>query len=106
MKIELTKSQLLAILSQHFNVTVDEVTICDSTMADLLQREITQFYYATTQKIQAIKHLRQLSIDQKWLNGEIMGLADAKWAVENFPCFIDFVRKNNRLPQAGYSELK
>jgi hypothetical protein len=86
MKIELTKSQLLA-------------------KADLIEQEMAKYNYTGTQKIMAIKALRQLSSDQKW-SGNTMLLADAKWAVENYPRFIAFVREHDRLPLDDYSQLQ
>lgn len=47
-----------------------------------------------TQKIKAIKAIREL-VD--------LGLADAKWAVENWAAFIAFVEKNDRVPEPGFS---
>ena len=64
---------------------------------------MTQFAYQTTQKIAAIKALRQLAVDNKWVEVTI-GLGDAKWAVENFNEFIAFIEQNHRLPKPGYSE--
>jgi len=102
MKIQLNNPQLLAILSQHFNTTVEAVIITGSGMVDIIRAEMATFDYKGYQKIDAIKHLRQLTIDNRWLDGSIMGLGDAKWAVENFPSFIDFVQKKDRLPLGGY----
>lgn|ERR1035437_814865 len=106
MKIQITKPQLLEILSRNFNTTVEDVTIVGSDMANIIQAEISSFDYNGSQKIPALKHLRQLTIDHDWLAGDNMGLADAKWAVENFSAFMAFVQKNDRLPIPGYSELK
>lgn len=106
MKIQITKPQLLEILSRNFNATVEDVTIVGSDMSKIIRAEISTFDYNGSQKIAALKHLRQLTIDHNWLDGDNMGLADAKWAVENFSAFIAFVQKNDRLPLGGYSELK
>lgn len=104
MKIQITKPQLLEILSRNFNTTVEDVTITGSGMADIIRAEISSFDYNGSQKIAAIKHLRQLTIDNNWNDGAHMGLGDAKWAIENFSLFVAFVEKNDRLPRDGYSE--
>src|ERR1035437_3654096 len=104
MKIQITKPQLLAILSQHFNATVEDVTITGSGMADIILAEINSLDYKGSQKIAAIKHLRELTIDRNWNTGNNMSLVDAKWAIENFSRFMDFVQKKDRLPEYGYSE--
>lgn len=106
MKIQIGKVQLLEILSRNFNTTVEDVTIVGSDMANIIQAEISTFEYNGSQKIAAIKHLRQLTIDHNWLGGGNMGLGDAKWAVENFSRFMAFVQKNDRLPLPDYCELK
>ena len=108
MKIELTKSEALTILAQHFNTPVEDVAIT-SPKADLIDQEMAKYRYTnrytSDQKIMAIKALRKLSSDQKW-SGNIMWLTDAKWAVENYLRFIAFVRKHDRLPSDGYSQLQ
>jgi hypothetical protein len=45
-------------------------------------------------KITVIKAIREVA----W-----MGLGDAKWACENWPAFINFVERNGRLPEPGFS---
>ena len=103
-KVSLTKTELLDILSSHFGHTVEDAEIETlPSIARIIRDAVTQFAYQTTQKIAAIKALRQLAVDNKWVEVTI-GLGDAKWAVENFNAFIDFVEKNHRLPKPGYSE--
>jgi hypothetical protein len=34
------------------------------------------------------------------VGGGLMGLADAKWAIEHFSDFIEYVKKHNELPKA------
>jgi len=106
MKIELTKTQLLDILSKHFNTSVNDVVISGSPIADILYSELCGFN-PETDKLSAIKHLRQLIVDKGW-STNMMNLVDAKWAVENLSRFIAFVRTNDRLPKVGFSngELK
>jgi hypothetical protein len=103
-KVSLTKTELLDILSSHFGHTVEDAEIENvPSIAKIIRDAVTQLAYQTTQKITAIKALRQLAVDNKWTEN-VIGLADAKWAVENFNEFITFVEKNHRLPKPGYSE--
>ena len=103
-KVTLTKPELLEILSSHFGHTVIDADIeTVPSIAKLIRDVVTQFAYQTTQKIAAIKALRQLAMDNKWVE-VTTGFGDAKWAIENFTAFIDFVEKNHRLPKPGYSE--
>jgi hypothetical protein len=103
MKIEITKADLLKFLSKRMGMEVTDVVVVSGvTMADMIRKAIGGLNYKFSQKIMAIKALRQLAIDEKWVEVTI-GLADAKWAVENFNEFIAFIEKNNRLPSQGYS---
>jgi hypothetical protein len=104
MKIEITKQALLKFLSEHMGTEVTELVVVSGvTMADMIREAIGGLDYKFSQKIMAIKALRQLAVDEKWVEVTI-GLGDAKWAVENFNEFIAFIEKNNRLPKPGYSE--
>ena len=104
MKIEITKADLLKFLSKRMGMEVTDVVVVSGvTMADMIREAIGGLDYKFSQKIMAIKALRQLAVDNKWVEVTI-GLGDAKWAIENFTAFIDFVEKNHRLPKPGYSE--
>lgn len=48
-------------------------------------------------KIPVIKSIREV------VGCQALGLGDAKWAVENWPAFIDFVERNGRLPEPGFA---
>ena len=102
MKIQIPKSELLRVLSKSFSVDVSEVDITDddaSPLADVVRKIVTALDYKLTQKIAAIKALRQAASDNKW---QQISLADAKWAIEHFSEFIAFVERYNRLPKDGY----
>lgn len=100
MKIQLTTPELLAILTKHFKTTVEEIVIANvPTMADIIHKAISALDYNYSQKIQAIKTLRQVGLDNKWNDGITIGLANAKWAVENYTRFITYVRTNGNLPK-------
>jgi hypothetical protein len=60
---------------------------------------VTQFDYLGAQKIAAIKALRTKSAEY----GYELGLADAKWTVENFDRFSTFLSNFNRFPEPGFS---
>ena len=103
-QITLTKPELLTILSSHYGFTVvDASIVTEPALAKVIREVVEQFDYRSSQKIAAIKALRQASVDHKWSPLGIMGLADAKWAIEHFSDFIACVEKNDRLPADGYS---
>ena len=97
-KISISQTELLDTLSRAYGFKVDEVLITTEkteSLADKLSVIIKEFPdYRATQKIAAIKRLLELKRD----SSEYMPLANAKWAVENWEKFINFVRKENRLP--------
>lgn len=100
MKITVTKLELLSILSSHFNREITECTISKNTgpckielrfAKELKLSEITQSSISGANKILAIKALRTVNPG--------MGLAEAKWAVENWEKWIGFVRTKGRAPR-------
>ena len=96
MKITLTKNELAAILMSHYNLPGDiEVELAeDSTVAEELKRDFFAkgFIHAYDggivphEKINAIKRLRELVPN--------CGLAQAKWAVEDWGTFTAYVANN------------
>lgn len=66
-------------------------------LKELLEME-NKFEYVYTQKIPAIKYLREIAGCYFPLR-----LADAKWAVENWTKWKEFIKANNRLPISGYA---
>ena len=104
-KVYLTKLELLEVLSSHFNQTVVDVEMTtEPTVAQIVRNAVTALDYKGSQKILAIKALRQVASENRLVE-DVLGLGDAKWAIENFDTFIAFVEKNNRLPKDkdGYS---
>lgn len=115
MKITVTKAELLEILSKHFGVEIMECTIAKpSTLAkditdflkDTVMKSVGTLRMATLpvnaqtwtgeNKIPAIKALRE------WYHGKYkdnLGLAEAKWAIENWDQWIGFVIKRGRAPK-------
>lgn len=106
MKITLTKTELLAILNQKFGPEITDVAISNppgpaketpffrriiNQMAMELQYPVTiTVVCPADKKIAAIKALRG------FVPG--MGLAEAKWAIENWNRWITFVKGHDREP--------
>ena len=105
MKIELTNDQLKAILSEYFKTPIESVTISvQPDMADIIEVEIRKYDYSGLEKITAIKALRQMTVNNKQMGG-IMQLAYARYAIEHFNEFIQFVRKYDRFPSTDWYGL-
>lgn len=105
MKISVTKRELQSILSSHFRVNVTEVDMLDNTpeLLDLLNSNVGKLIPIAAEKINAIKALRSLSSNNTNLFGYCLGLADAKFAVENWRQLITFINANGRFPKEGFS---
>jgi hypothetical protein len=102
MKVILTKAELLSIISKHLRVKVTDFDIVHvgAKIVAVLQKAIGAFDYRGGGKISAIKALRVASCEFN-ANKDAMGLADSKWAVENWEQFAAFVKDNGRLPEPG-----
>lgn len=110
MEITISHDELLSLLSDKLGITITKLTIEeDSKLVGVLDNFISRFPTRTGyDKITVIKSLRELSISEKWFGGQVMGLGDAKDAIERWDEFRAFVRKNGRLPVPGhlYSSMK
>jgi hypothetical protein len=109
MKIFLTKTELLAILNQHCalgNVTDFTITKpqksndilfkTEKALTDLLHTSrIYPQSFNSENKIPAIKCLREVTG---------AGLADSKWAIENWSEWKEFVKSQHRLPNIHFLE--
>ena len=107
MKISLSKPELLAIVSAELGYKVTEITITkQSTLHIELEAKVSQDIGVSgglnqtlvnrgDLKIPAIKSLRSHVKD--------MGLAEAKWAVENWAQWIDFVKVNGKAPTMQFN---
>lgn len=107
MKITLTKRELLDMLYDKFGFKFSEVDIVPDTDNDISAakcQQAVEIPLSKGKKIDAIKALREVAgnTNVTGLSECRLGLADAKWAVENWPKWIEFVRNFGRLPQAGY----
>jgi len=96
MKVSLTKKELLELLTKHFGYEVTECVIAKSfVLYNKLNSAMKKEISTPNNKIASIKLLRTL-VHHHTKND--VGLADAKWAVENWPKWIAFVKINNRIP--------
>lgn len=103
MKIEITHAELCAILSRTLNCTVESVNVIDGK--DLAQKcidAVTKLNYKGNEKISAVKALRAVFPCNEPNRISTLGLAEAKWAVENWEKWIEFVKQNNRAPIGEY----
>ena len=93
MKLTLTKSDLLNILSNSLGTLVTEVEFTDgyTSLYTHISSAVSTYMDSPDNKIRRIKALR----------GAVpgMGLADAKWIIENWTRWIAFVRNHNRIPK-------
>lgn len=106
MKIEITRAELLEILTAHFNRNVTECVI--SKLSNTFYKKIeqalikelnmpfgknlTQSAFTSQNKIPAIKALRVI------VGGDRLGIGEAKWAVENWDAWRKYLTKNGKLP--------
>ena len=106
MKISVTKRELQSILSGYFKTNVTEVEVYEpsSELLNLLKAKIG-VSISLAQKIPSIKSLRELCSNPQVVGvvGYSLGLAEAKWAVENWSQFLGFVESTGRIPTIGYN---
>ncbi len=61
-------------------------------------RDIKALNYLSSQKIAAIKRVRELTDDKDSNLTKGYGLAEAKWVVENFEVWTEWVQTNSKFP--------
>ena len=98
MKITLKYNELLTLLSKSFGVTVTGFTLEEPLSETLIDVVSKCPNYQTNQKLLAIKTLREWTSKNTL---DYIGLADAKWAIENWERFYSFVVEYDRLPVNG-----
>jgi len=104
MKIILTLSEAIEKLQRSFSGDIAgdiqvEITGINTSWVDVLNSSISSLRYWSDEKIRAIKLLRELSKQYNlYSDNTAMGLADAKYAVENWHDFVRFITNNGRLP--------
>lgn len=97
MKLKLTQDEAKSYILRHLGLPADtEVSIVsnpkpalDPKVVDMID-DINDMDYPYSQKIQAIKRFREVVP---------CGLAEAKWAVENWSRVVSFIDKNKRVPK-------
>jgi hypothetical protein len=109
MTITLTNAEALEILTAYWQdrmkLDIPPVVTIGATRNDLAQ-QLNQFVgvIRADNKIQSIKNLRTaVQSIPELACPVILGLADSKWAVENWDRFVNFVASQGRLPKDGYS---
>jgi len=101
MKITISKAEMLRVMSEHFRIEVTEVVISKNNSAvvdnfltkmakEMGTTNITEGMLGGANKIPAIKALRTVTS---------YGLAEAKWAVENWGAYIKAYTKFGRQPK-------
>ena len=104
MKISVTKRELQSILSSHFRVNVTEVEMLDNSteLLALLKTKIGTSI-APSGKIRGIKDLIELS-NQHAITFVVapLGLAEAKYPIENWGNVLRFIELNGRYPRVDY----
>ena len=107
MKVILTKTELETVMTRIMGIPVEEVIIEDAekptkNLVEILTNAVEKFRFTSDQKILAIKSLREAAQS----TGRFLGLADAKYAVDNWGEFIAFVRKYETIPSDDFSQRK
>lgn len=110
MKINATYTEICEMLSKATGQTVTGFSVSKNTIHPLAAKLVDIFVgidYLGCDKIKAIKRFREVTgrcPDPEYPGQDkaVINLADAKWAVENWGKFFDFVKKNGCLPKAGY----
>lgn len=94
MKIKLTPSEATALILRALNLPDDtEVSISRQSLPKDINdclKEIDQMHYNYDEKIPAIKRLR---------NTFLCGLLEAKWAIEHWNLFKNWVQNHRRWPK-------
>lgn len=112
MKIHATHEEICQMLSRAVGSPVESFSIRkgDNKLVNQCKAAVESVDYKGNGKIAAIKALRAVfPIHGDQFRTSSLGLAEAKYAVENWEKWIAFVKKNNRIPVEGYlynGELK
>lgn len=106
MKITLTQNEAVEMIRQSIQEksgysTVDVEIIPNADISGILLNKIG-YSIPADKKIEKIKTLRELSSDKN-ISGTVMGLADAKYAIEHWDTFINFVKIHGRFPYSDCS---
>lgn len=111
MKIHATHEEICQMLSRAVGSPVESFKVKKTGNSQLVNhcvKAVESVDYKGSGKIAAIKALRELFRD-KVTGATSLGLAEAKYAVENWEKWLNFVKQNGRIPADGYlynGELK
>jgi hypothetical protein len=104
MEVRLSGEQFCKILTQHYKTEVTGFVILDADPSPKgkIIRQAVEEPLDKSRLIVNIKGLRDIYESLK----KHITLAEAKWAVENWNTFIDFIDRTNRLPKPGFGSGK
>ncbi len=100
MEAKLTGEEFLKILTKHYGVEVTGFVITDadpSPKGKIIRQAVTEPLDKSRYMFN-IKRVREMYESL----GKYITLAEAKWAVENWQQYLDFVDKTNRWPKPGF----
>ena len=102
MTLTLTILEVETMLREKYNLPASVQIVIGNLKEDLaetIKNRLAKFPDQFTDKIARIKELRTLYSE---LYPTTMGLADAKYAIEHFDSFLEFVHRAQRFPKANY----
>jgi ribosomal protein L7/L12 len=106
MKLSLSKSELLEIVSAQLGHQIAEIVITKSpTLYLSIEKKVAKDLNIPTPLTQSILNGDNLKIPAiKFLRSHVagMGLAEAKWAVENWTRWTDFVKVKGKVPKMQF----
>jgi hypothetical protein len=94
-KISLTNAELCSILSTHYNFQIESVEILPASSLTVEIDKVIAPFLKVRQPINAIKALREMAVAHQW---NPIGLAEAKWAIDNYSLFMDYIQRKGCLP--------
>lgn len=100
MRCAVNREELRAILSKHFNMEVEDFVIVPakpSPMGQCIRGVLTNPVKGGAM-VPNIRALRSMCAELK----HPINIPDARWAIENFDRYIEFVDVYNRLPESGF----
>ena len=101
MKVKLTSEELKGILSRHFSCEVTEFEVVAPDISPLGKKFRESITYPLLDKNNFVGNIKAIRRCVRDIGG-IMTLVEAKWVIENWMKFLQFVDEYNRLPAFGY----
>lgn len=100
MEVKLTGEEFCKILTKHYGIEVDGFVILNADPSPK-GKIIRQSIDSPLDKSRLVSNIKRLKRVYEGF-GKYLTLAEAKWAIENWERFIDFIDRTNRLPQPGF----